>query len=130
MANNNLWGVIMLGWVLMECHWHRNKDETGICKPCGRAVCETCVGNDGLLLIGNQSDYRGVVQADEHCLISDSYDVVDISSGPGVAENQFRITQYEPDGVEKVTCIICDEPLEHGNAEYCKSCQELIKYGL
>jgi hypothetical protein len=120
----------MLGWVLMECQWHRNRDETDICKSCGRAVCETCVGNDGLLLIGNQSDYSAVVQTDEHCMVSGSYDVADTIRWPDVAEKPFRITQYEPDDVEKVTCIVCDEPLEHGNTEYCKSCQELIKYGL
>ena len=109
----------------MKCYWHRNRDAIGICKSCGRAICKTCMGDDRFILVCNQCYTTELFLNENSSMISDSNNV-DANTNLNVVAEPLKIVQYKMDDRE-ATCLICHEPLEHGETIYCKNCQELIK---
>lgn len=109
----------------MKCYWHRNRDAIGICKSCGRAICKTCMGDDRFILVCNQCYTTEIFL--NGTVYDSNYEAAAIAE-LSMAVVPLKIEQYKIDG--EVTCLICHEPLEHGETTYCKNCQELIKYGL
>jgi hypothetical protein len=112
----------------MKCYWHSNRDAIGICKSCGRAICKTCRGDEGHILICNQCYTTEILLNDQSGMISGSNYEADAIAELSMAVVPLRMVQYKIGG--EATCLICHEPLEHGETIYCKNCQELIKYGL